>query len=303
MEFSHYSVLLSECIDGLNIKPDGVYVDCTGGGGGHSTEIAKKLQSGTLYTFDRDPDAIAVLKERLGAYKCVQVVEANFSQIADVVKEECDGVLFDLGVSSYQLDNGERGFSYKLDAPLDMRMSKSGLSAYDVVNTYEESEIARILFEYGEERFSRQIARNIIKARQNAPVATTTELAEIISSSLPAAARRAKNPAKKSFQAIRIEVNKELSSLSDGLDGAFSILKSGGRMCVISFHSLEDRFVKQRFASWCKGCTCPSEFPVCVCGNKPKAKLISRKPILPSDNELGENKRSKSAKLRIIEKL
>lgn len=303
MEFSHYSVLLSECIDGLNIKPDGIYVDCTGGGGGHSTQIAKRLDGGKLYTFDRDPDAIKVLNERLGSFGCVQVIEANFSQIADMVSDKCDGVLFDLGVSSYQLDNGERGFSYKLDAPLDMRMSKSGVSAYDVVNTYEESEIARILFEYGEERFSRQIAKNIIKQRQNSPIATTTELAEIISSSLPAAARRAKNPAKKSFQAIRIEVNKELSSLSDGLDGAFSILKSGGRMCVISFHSLEDRLVKQRFASWCKGCTCPPEFPVCVCGNKPKAKLISRKPILPSDFELGENKRSKSAKLRIIEKL
>lgn len=303
MEFSHYSVLLSECIDGLDIKPSGIYVDCTGGGGGHSAQIAKRLDGGKLYTFDRDPDAIKVLNERLGSFGCVQVEKANFSQIADMVKDECDGVLFDLGVSSYQLDNGERGFSYKLDAPLDMRMSKSGISAYDVVNTYEESEIARILFEYGEEKFSRQIAKNIIKHRQDAPIATTTELAEIISSSLPAAARRAKNPAKKSFQAIRIEVNKELSSLSDGLDGAFSILKSGGRMCVISFHSLEDRLVKQRFASWCKGCTCPPQFPVCVCGNKPKAKLISRKPILPSDFELGENKRSKSAKLRIIEKL
>ena len=303
MEFSHYSVLLSECIEGLNIKPNGVYVDCTGGGGGHSREIAKRLKGGKLYTFDRDPDAVAVLNERLGSYECVQVIQSNFSQIANFISDECDGVLFDLGVSSYQLDNGERGFSYKLDAPLDMRMSKSGISAYDVVNTYEESEIARILFEYGEERYSRQIAKNIIKQRQDRPIATTTELAEIIRSSLPAAARRAKNPAKKSFQAIRIEVNKELTSLSEGLDNAFSVLKSGGRMCVISFHSLEDRLVKQRFASWCKGCTCPPEFPVCVCGNKPKAKLIYRKPILPTDNELGENKRSKSAKLRILEKL
>lgn len=303
MEFSHYSVLLSECIDGLNIKPDGVYVDCTGGGGGHSSEIAKRLISGKLFTLDQDPDAISVLKERLLKFDTVNIIQSNFSQIDKVVDTPCDGILFDLGVSSYQLDNGDRGFSYKQDAPLDMRMSKSGLSAYDVVNTYEEADIARILFEYGEERFSRQIARNIVKSRNIAPVKTTSALADIIATSLPAAARRAKNPCKKSFQAIRIEVNKELSSLSEGLDNAFSVLKSGGRMCVISFHSLEDRLVKQRFASWCRGCTCPSEFPVCVCGNKPKARLVSRKPLLPTENELSENKRSKSAKLRILEKL
>ena len=303
MEFSHYSVLLSECIEGLNIKPDGTYVDCTGGGGGHSTQIAKRLDGGKLITIDQDPDAIKVLHDRLAEFKCVEIVQSNFSQIDEAVQMPCDGVLFDLGVSSYQLDTADRGFSYKQDAPLDMRMSKSGLSAYDVVNTYDEREIARILFEYGEEKFARQIARNIINKRQTAPIKTTLELAEIIASSLPAAARRAKNPSKKSFQAIRIEVNKELDSLSEGLDKAFSVLKSGGRMCVISFHSLEDRLVKQRFASWCKGCTCPPEFPVCVCGNKPKAMLVGRKPILPTDSELSENSRSKSAKLRILEKL
>ena len=303
MEFSHYSVLLSECIEGLNIKPDGTYVDCTGGGGGHSTQIAKRLDGGKLITIDQDPDAIKVLHDRLAEFKCVEIVQSNFSQIDEAVQVPCDGVLFDLGVSSYQLDTADRGFSYKQDAPLDMRMSKSGLSAYDVVNTYDEREIARILFEYGEEKFARQIARNIINKRQTAPIKTTLELAEIIASSLPAAARRAKNPSKKSFQAIRIEVNKELDSLSEGLDKAFSVLKSGGRMCVISFHSLEDRLVKQRFASWCKGCTCPPEFPVCVCGNKPKAMLVGRKPILPTDSELSENSRSKSAKLRILEKL
>lgn len=303
MEFSHYSVLLEECIDGLDIKPCGTYVDCTGGGGGHSTQIAKRLDGGKLFTIDQDPDAIEVLKERLGGFDCVKIVRSNFSQIDEAVNELCDGVLFDLGVSSYQLDTADRGFSYKQDAVLDMRMSKSGLSAYDVVNTYDEKELARILFEYGEEKFSRQIARNIVNKRQAAPIKTTSELAEIIASSLPAAARRAKNPSKKSFQAIRIEVNKELDSLSEGLDKAFSLLKSGGRMCVISFHSLEDRLVKQRFASWCKGCTCPPEFPVCVCGNKPKAKLIGRKPILPTDTELSENSRSKSAKLRILEKI
>lgn len=303
MEFSHYSVLLSECIEGLNIKPDGTYVDCTGGGGGHSTQIAKRLDGGKLITIDQDPDAIKVLHDRLAEFECVEIVQSNFSQIDEAVQMPCDGVLFDLGVSSYQLDTADRGFSYKQDAPLDMRMSKSGLSAYDVVNTYDEREIARILFEYGEEKFARQIARNIINKRQTAPIKTTLELAEIIASSLPAAARRAKNPSKKSFQAIRIEVNKELDSLSEGLDKAFSVLKSGGRMCVISFHSLEDRLVKQRFASWCKGCTCPPEFPVCVCGNKPKAMLVGRKPILPTDLELSENSRSKSAKLRILEKL
>ena len=303
MEFSHYSVLLSECIEGLNIKPDGTYVDCTGGGGGHSTQIAKRLDGGKLITIDQDPDAIKVLHDRLAEFECVEIVQSNFSQIDEAVQVPCDGVLFDLGVSSYQLDTADRGFSYKQDAPLDMRMSKSGLSAYDVVNTYDEREIARILFEYGEEKFARQIARNIINKRQTAPIKTTLELAEIIASSLPAAARRAKNPSKKSFQAIRIEVNKELDSLSEGLNKAFSVLKSGGRMCVISFHSLEDRLVKQRFASWCKGCTCPPEFPVCVCGNKPKAMLVGRKPILPTDSELSENSRSKSAKLRILEKL
>lgn len=308
MEFSHISVLLSECIEGLDIKSDGIYVDCTAGGGGHSFEIAKRLsENGRLISIDRDPEAIEAAGERLKAFPNAQVVRANFSEIDSVVKtagiSAVDGVLFDLGVSSHQLDTAERGFSYKADAPLDMRMSKQGLSARDVVNEYEETELARILFEYGEERFSRQIAAAIVKSRQQKPIETTLELAGIISSAVPAAARREKNPAKRSFQAIRIEVNKELDSLSDGLDRAFSVLGKGGRICVISFHSLEDRLVKQRFASWCRGCVCPPDFPVCVCHREPKAKLVCKKAILPGGEELIKNSRSKSAKLRILEKL
>ena len=308
MEFSHISVLLSECIEGLDIKSDGIYVDCTAGGGGHSFEIAKRLsENGRLISIDRDPEAIEAAGERLKAFPNAQVVRANFSEIDSVVKtagiSAVDGVLFDLGVSSHQLDTAERGFSYKADAPLDMRMSKQGLSARDVVNEYEETELARILFEYGEERFSRQIAAAIVKSRQQKPIETTLELAGIISSAVPAAARREKNPAKRSFQAIRIEVNKELDSLSDGLDRAFSVLGKGGRMCVISFHSLEDRLVKQRFASCCRCCICPPDFPASVSHMAPKAKLISKKAILPGGEELIKNSRSKSAKLRILEKL
>lgn len=308
MEFSHISVLLNECIDGLNIKPDGIYIDCTAGGGGHSFEIARRLShKGRLIAIDRDPDAVSAASKRLEDFPNAEVVKANFSEIDSVVKslgiEAADGVLFDLGVSSHQLDTAERGFSYKADAPLDMRMSKQGLSARDVVNGYDEKELARIIFEYGEERFARQISSQIVKAREKKPIETTLELAEIISSALPAKARREKNPSKRTFQAIRIEVNKELDSLSDGLDRAFSVLGFGGRMCVISFHSLEDRLVKQRFASWCRGCICPPDFPVCVCGNIPKAELVSRKAVLPGDDELSRNSRSKSAKLRILEKL
>lgn len=307
MIFSHTSVLPEECINGLNIKPDGIYFDCTAGGGGHSARIAKHLKSGTLVAIDQDPDAIKAATKALEEFACAKVVKSNFSEIDSVARELCiseiDGVLFDLGVSSHQLDEASRGFSYKREAPLDMRMSQNGLSAGDVVNTYSEAELSRILFEYGEERYARNIARNIIKNREIAPIETTLQLAEIIASSVPASVRRDKNPSKRSFQAIRIEVNKELDCLSEGLEKVFSLLKSGGRICVISFHSLEDRLVKQKFAGWCKGCTCPPDFPQCICGNKPKARLVSKKPILPANEELKENSRSASAKLRVLEKL
>ncbi|HKM32087.1 MAG TPA: 16S rRNA (cytosine(1402)-N(4))-methyltransferase RsmH [Oscillospiraceae bacterium] len=307
MDFNHKSVMLEESIEGLAIRPNGIYVDCTAGGAGHSVEIAKKLEKGILIALDRDPDAIKVAGERLREYRCAQVVRASFVDIERVLggfgMEKVDGVLMDLGVSSFQLDNPERGFSYNTDAPLDMRMSKDGLSAHDVVNSYSEQDLTRILFEYGEERFSRSIAGNIVAARENAPIETTLQLAEIIKTSMPAAARRDKNPSKKSFQAIRMEVNGELDALSNGLDSAFKLLSSGGRLVVITFHSLEDRLVKQRFVSWCKGCVCPPEFPICICDKKPEARFVNKKPIVASQQELSENKRSKSAKLRILEKL
>ena len=307
MKFSHYSVLLSECLEGLAVKPDGVYVDATAGGAGHSVEIAKRLEGGRLYSFDQDPDAVAAAGERLRPFPGTQVVQSNFREMEQALAElgvyRADGVLFDLGVSSFQLDTASRGFSYRYDAPLDMRMSRKGLTAAEVVNRYSEEELTRILREYGEEKFARQIARNLLRAREQKEIKTTFELSEIVKASMPAKARRDKNPSKRTFQALRIEVNGELDSLSEGLDQAFALLKPGGRLAVISFHSLEDRMVKQRFASWCRGCTCPPEFPVCVCGNQPKAKLISKKPILPSERELKENTRSQSAKLRILEKL
>ncbi len=307
MEFSHFSVMLDECITGLNIDPNGIYVDGTAGGAGHSSEIAKHLVDGKLFAFDQDPHAVKVATERLAQYKGATVVKANFSQMeyeldkADVNK--VDGILMDLGVSSYQLDNGDRGFSYNYNAPLDMRMSMEGLSAYDVVNTYEVRDIMKILREYGEERFAKNIAYNIVKARQVKPIETTFELGDIIKASVPGFARAEKNPCKRSFQAIRIEVNGELTVLKNALESGFELLKPGGRFVVITFHSLEDRIVKQQFASYCKGCTCPSDFPQCVCGNEPKAKLINRKPITASLEELDKNSRSKSAKLRILEKL
>ncbi len=307
MSFSHYSVLLSECLDGLAVRPDGVYIDATAGGAGHSVEIAKRLESGRLYSFDQDPDAVAAAGERLCPFSCAQIVQSNFREMKQALAElgvyQADGVLFDLGVSSFQLDTASRGFSYRYDAPLDMRMSRKGLTAAEVVNRYSEEELTRILREYGEEKFARQIARNLLKAREKKEIETTFELNEIVKASMPAKARRDKNPSKRTFQALRIEVNGELDSLSEGLDQAFELLNPGGRLAVISFHSLEDRMVKQRFASWCRGCTCPPDFPVCVCGNQPKAKLVSKKPILPSERELEENTRSQSAKLRILEKL
>ncbi len=306
MEFSHLPVLLDEAVNGLDIDPAGIYVDGTAGGGGHSREIAGRLTTGLLISIDKDPDAVKTASERLYGLNA-KVVRADYRDIDKVLKDlyidKIDGMLLDLGVSSWQLDNRERGFSYHGDAPLDMRMSKEGLSAYDVVNGYSAEELSRIIFEYGEEKYAKSIASNIVKLREQKPIGSTAELAEIICSSVPQRVRRDKNPCRRTFQAIRIEVNNELEALSEGLDKAFELLNQGGRLCVITFHSLEDRLVKQRFAEFCQGCTCPPEFPVCVCGKKPRAKLITKKPIEPSEEEQRINSRSRSAKLRIIEKL
>lgn len=305
-EFRHVSVLLDECIEGLNIRPDGIYVDGTAGGAGHSVEIAKRLETGRLVAIDRDPEAVAVATERLKDYNAL-VVRNNYSAIDEVLEElqigGCDGILMDLGVSSYQLDTAERGFSYHNDAPLDMRMSKEGISAKDIVNEYSYQQLSKIIFEYGEEKFARNIAAEIIKRREQKLINTTSELAEIIKNAVPARVRREKNPCKKTFQAIRIAVNSELEHLSVALDKAFSCLNVGGRLCIITFHSLEDRLVKQRFAALCKGCICPPDFPQCVCGKTPQGRLVNRKPIEPGEEELSNNKRSRSAKLRIIEKI
>lgn len=307
MEFSHIPVLLDECMEGLDIRPDGIYVDGTAGGAGHSSAIAARLgENGRLIALDRDPDAVKTASERLSVYPNAQVIHSNYSQMRDVLDDlgidKVDGILMDLGVSSYQLDEESRGFSYHSDAPLDMRMSKEGMSAADVVNTYSESELARILFEYGEEKFSRRIASNIVRKREEAPIETTLQLADIVRDSVPQKARRDKNPCKKTFQAIRIVVNGEFDHLSRGLEEAFFSLKPGGRLAVITFHSLEDRIVKQKFAGWCKGCICPPDFPQCVCGHKPKGTLVNRKPIEAEEKEVERNNRSRSAKLRIIER-
>lgn len=307
MGFSHFSVMLDECINGLDIKPNGIYIDGTCGGAGHSKEIAKRItEGGMLIGIDRDPDAVAAASERLAPYNA-KVLKGNFSDMKALAAgegiSEVDGILLDLGVSSHQLDTLERGFSYHGDAPLDMRMSQEGVSAKDIVNTYSYEELSRILWEYGEEKFSRRIADNIVKQRENAPIETTGQLADIVCSSYPAKFRREKNPCKKTFQAIRIAVNCELDELNRALDDGFDMLKIGGRFCIITFHSLEDRIVKQRFASFCTGCTCPPDFPQCVCGKKPRGKLVNRKPIEASEEELAVNNRSHSAKLRIIEKI
>ena len=298
--------MLDECIEGLAIKPEGIYVDGTAGGAGHSKEIAKRLTTGRLIAIDRDPEAVKTATERLEGLNA-EVVLSNYDEIRRVLDERrvegADGILLDLGVSSYQLDNAQRGFSYHNDAPLDMRMSSSGMSARDVVNDYTEEMLSQIIFRYGEEKYAKSIARGIVKAREQAPIETTLQLAEIVKNNVPQKARREKNPCKKTFQAIRIEVNGELEHLSNALDAAFDCLNVGGRMCVITFHSLEDRLVKQRFLEYCKGCECPPDFPVCVCGKTPRGKLINRKPITASQQELDENLRSRSAKLRIIEKL
>lgn len=306
MEFLHKSVLLKESIDGLNIKPDGVYIDCTTGGGGHSLEIAKRLTGGRLFCFDQDKEAIEAAKKRLEGFSPVFVTR-NFAEMGEALieygTEKANGILMDLGVSSYQLDNRERGFSYHDDAPLDMRMSGEGESARDVVNEYALEELIRILHLYGEEKYASGIAKGIVKAREQSPIETTSQLAEIIKNNVPMKARKEKNPCRKTFQAIRIEVNRELEVLEKGIAAGFELLSSGGRMVIITFHSLEDRIVKNAFREYCTGCTCPPDFPVCVCGKKPRAALVNKKPIEAGESELRENPRSRSAKLRILEKL
>lgn len=308
--FHHVSVLLKECLEGLAIKPDGIYVDGTLGGAGHSSQIAKRLTTGKLIGIDRDLIALNAAAERLEPYKeRVTLVHSNFCEMAQAVKDlglsGVDGILLDLGVSSPQLDDAERGFSYMADAPLDMRMnSEDALTAYTVVNTWSQDEIKRILFEYGEERYAPRIASAICRRREERPICTTLELADVIRSAMPPQALREKqHPAKRSFQAIRIAVNDELGSVKDAMKAAIPLLNPGGRLAVITFHSLEDRIVKNAMAEAAKGCTCPPSFPVCVCGKKPQVKLISRKPIVATDEELEANPRSRSAKLRVCEKI
>ena len=314
IKFSHYSVMLGECIDLLGIKPCGTYVDCTLGGGGHSLEIAKRLTGGRLICIDTDECAIASAKKRLSDYSDrITYVHGNFSDVSQILQElsvdAIDGAIIDLGVSSYQLDTPERGFSYNTDAPLDMRMNAEGppenaKSAYTVVNTYSESELRRILFEYGEENFAPKIASAIVKARENAPVKTTLELVEIIKSVMPKKALAVgHHPAKRTFQAIRIEVNNELAIIEPTLRALIYAMKSGGVLAVLTFHSLEDRIVKKTFAELAQGCTCPPSFPVCICNNKPKIEILTKKPLLPSEEELAENNRSHSAKLRAARKI
>ena len=307
MDFHHIPVLLNECMDGLAIDPAGVYLDGTAGGAGHSREIAKRLTTGRLIALDQDPDAVATATERLKGLPA-QVVRANFRQAPRVLAElgidKINGALLDLGVSSHQLDDAARGFSYHADAPLDMRMSQSGPTAADLVNTLDREELTRILRDYGEEPYAWQIAGKIVSARETQPILTTLQLADLVAAAVPPAERRKhKNPARRTFQAIRIAVNSELDALNEGLDGIFDCLAPGGRLCVITFHSLEDRLVKNKFRRWAQKCTCPPEFPVCVCGSKAKAKLITRHPIEAEPDELEENRRSRSAKLRVLEKL
>ena len=309
MEFSHVPIMLSEVLEGLAIKPDGIYVDGTLGGAGHSSEIVKRLgDKGKLIGIDQDQDAIEAASKRLESYKNVEIVHSNYLNIKSILSglgiDSVDGILLDLGVSSYQFDNKDRGFSYREDAKLDMRMDTSQeYTAQDIVNDYSEEDLRRILKVYGEEKFAGRIAENIVKARTDKRIETTFELNEIIKSSIPAAVRRqGKNPCKKTYQAIRIELNKELSVLEDSLDEMIELLAPGGRLCIITFHSLEDRIVKNAFRTAERPCTCPPEFPVCVCGKKSKGKVITRKPIVAGEDELEMNPRSSSAKLRIFEK-
>ena len=310
MEFNHYSVLLHETIDNLNIKPDGIYVDGTLGGGGHSYEIASRLTTGHLYGFDQDTDALKAAGERLSPFKDrVTTIHSNYEFMKEKLSElgvtKVDGIMLDLGVSSFQLDEDERGFTYRVDdAPLDMRMNKdSDMTAADIVNTYSPEDLTRVLFTYGEEKFSKQIVKNIVKERELAPILTAGQLNKIIAESIPKKAQVGQgHPSKRTYQALRIELNRELTVLEDHIDDMVDLLNPGGRLCIITFHSLEDRITKVAFKRNEDPCTCPKDFPVCVCGKKSKGKVITRKPILPSDKELEENSRSKSAKLRVFER-
>lgn len=309
-EFVHRSVLLDECMDALAIRPDGVYIDGTAGGGGHSFAIASRLTTGRLIAIDQDEDAIRAATARLAPLgERATVVRSNFEHLDEVCDslgiDKIDGLLLDLGVSSYQLDTPERGFSYMADAPLDMKMDQRGtLDAYHIINTYSEQELRRVLFDWGEEKFAGRIAQRIVREREAAPIKTTGELVQIVKAAIPAAARDGgHHPAKRTFQAIRIEVNRELDVIRPALEKAVRRLSPGGRMAVITFHSLEDRIVKQTFADMATGCTCPKSLPVCVCGKKPLVKVVSRKPILPSNVEIEENPRSRSAKLRVAERI
>ena len=307
MDFAHIPVLLNETITGLDIKENGIYVDCTAGGGGHSGEILKHLTTGKLISIDQDPDAISTLTEKFKKNENSIIVMGNFGNMKDLRElrgvGRIDGALFDIGVSSHQLDTASRGFSFHEEAPLDMRMSQSGITAEELVNTLPFEDLRKIIFEYGEEKYANSIAKAIVAQREQKPITTTLELAEIVKANVPQKVRRDGHPARKTFQAIRIAVNDELTVLEKGLDDAFSMLSKGGRLAVITFHSLEDRIVKQKMAGWCQGCTCPKDFPVCVCGNKPKARLVNRKPVCANETELTQNPRARSAKLRICEKI
>lgn len=308
MKFNHKPVLFREAIESLQIRPDGLYIDGTLGGGGHSEAILKRLTVGKLISIDQDPDAIAAASERLRLYQNSVIVQDNFCRMDEIARAQgvkaVDGVLLDIGVSSYQLDTPERGFSYHSDAPLDMRMSKQGVTAGELVNTLPQQELAGIIFRYGEDKNANRIASGICRAREEAPIETTLQLAEIIKSAVPAAVRREQgHPARKTFQALRIAVNGELDRLQEGIEAGFSLLKPRGRLAVITFHSLEDRIVKQQMNDWCRGCICPSDFPVCVCGRKPRGKLVYKKGLSPAAEELEENPRARSARLRVIEKL
>lgn len=310
MDFKHVSVLLKETIDGLNINPDGIYVDGTLGGGGHAYEVCKHLSSkGRLIGIDQDSEALEAARERLSEFEDkVTMVRSNYCEIDTILKDldidKVDGIVLDLGVSSYQLDNLERGFSYKADAPLDMRMdTRQMITASDVVNNYSENELYRIIRDYGEDRFAKNIAKHIVMARKKKPLTTTGELSEIVKKSIPMKFQaKGGHPAKKTFQAIRIEVNNELKVLKDSIDTMIEHLNLGGRICIITFHSLEDRIVKTKFRENENPCTCPPDFPVCVCGKVSKGKVITRKPIIPSEEEIVNNKRAKSSKLRIFER-
>lgn len=307
MEFNHISVLLKETVDALNVHDGGLFVDCTAGGGGHSGEVLSRMNEGRLVAIDQDPDAVKTLTERFDGESRITIVHDNYENLDSVLTSlgydgACaDGVMADLGVSSYQLDNGDRGFSYHKDAPLDMRMSGTGVSAGDLINQLSQQELQRILFTFGDEKFAPAISRNIVREREKNPIETTLQLANIISSSVPAAARRDGHPARKTFQALRIEVNGEIEKLENTLDVMFDRLKVGGRLAIITFHSLEDRTVKTHFKKYCEGCICPPDFPICTCGRKPRGKAL--KPILPTAEEIKNNPRSRSAKLRVIEKI